>query len=73
LSIYNITFFNEQIGRVKFTKDQRTIYQRPTNHLLSNLARFDNKCKHCKCGIVDGKNYHIDHITTLAGAGTNDE
>jgi hypothetical protein len=31
-------FFDEQNGRVKFTKDQRT----------KLLTKFDNKCNHCK-------------------------
>ena len=55
-------YFDEQNGRVKFSKEQRT----------KLLTKFNNKCNTCKCCIDDNK-FHIDHITSLAGGSTNDE
>jgi 5-methylcytosine-specific restriction endonuclease McrA len=55
-------YFDEKNGRVKFNKEQRTML----------LNKFNNKCNTCQCCINDN-NFHIDHITSLAGGGTNEE
>ena len=59
---YRRIYFDEKNGRVKFTKEQRT----------KLLTKFNNKCNTCQCCIDDNK-FHIDHITSLAGGGTNEE
>jgi len=56
-----INFFDELRGRIKFNKNQR----------LELAEQYKYKCNMCKCCIKDVR-FEIDHITPLAGGGTNE-
>ena len=55
-------FYDELRGRIKFSKEQR----------LTMVKQFKYKCNMCKCCVKDTK-FEIDHITSLAGGGTNEK